>query len=309
MKAALILTAAKQDELMRIHNFAEAILQGADEGEIWLCKDVEEEEAALQAPSGVKGEMFFSQGLVDKQEVSLVWLMQMWEERRPDALLFYDNIAGHELAVRMGMRLGVEAITDVFSLERRGNALLALRKSCGAYLDWETTIATYPTVISVARGRGRPLNGEMKAITLRAVPLAEPLSHSPILARQSLEKREENPLESCRLLFVGGKGLGSRNACEALREVATKYGATPGFTRPVALNGWCGLHEIVGQSGLRTSPEICVAFGVSGAAAFLTGVRDAQKLVAVNTDPDAPIFRHADVGIVADARGLLAEMG
>lgn len=307
MKTALVLATAKQSDLLRLCSFAQGILCPDDMAAVWVCDKVTSE-FTLQMPKEVQQQVFCSQGLNDTPEAALAWLGQMMEQQRPDLLLFYDNIAGHQLAVRMGARLGCDAFTDVHTLGLQDGTLTVMRKTCGAHLDWEEKIETFPAVASVARGRARETGEAMQNAEIQAVPLESALPPSRVLARQALEQRQENPLESCERLFVGGKGLGGREACEALRAVAARYGAVPGFTRPVALNGWCGLHEIVGQSGVRSSPEVCVTFGVSGAAAFLAGVQGAQKLVAVNTDADAPIFHHAHVGIVADANEVLAAL-
>jgi electron transfer flavoprotein beta subunit len=115
---------------------------------------------------------------------------------------------------------------------------------------------------------------------------------------------EAHPL---RLLLAGGRGVG----CEGmgkLRRLASLLGGQAGLTRAAAQNGWGAMDGILGQSGLIAEPELCVAFGASGAAAFMAGVEKARTLVAVNTDPDAPIFNYADYGVIADAGKTLGAL-
>ncbi|MEG1436307.1 MAG: FAD-binding protein, partial [Oscillospiraceae bacterium] len=90
-------------------------------------------------------------------------------------------------------------------------------------------------------------------------------------------------------------------ACDKVRELAKKIGAGFGLTRPVALNGWGSTSEIIGQSGKIISPSICLALGTAGAGAFLVGIEGAKKIIAVNTDSNALIFKNADIGIKMDA--------
>ncbi|MDR2160085.1 MAG: FAD-binding protein, partial [Treponema sp.] len=117
-----------------------------------------------------------------------------------------------------------------------------------------------------------------------------------------------NPLETAPLIFAAGRGLGSGAACDRLRRVAGRFGAPLGFSRPAALNGWGEIAGIIGQSGVRTGAELCIAVGVSGAAAFMTGIESVHTLIAVNTDKNAPIFRYADTGIVAEAEEFISAL-
>ncbi|MDR2247406.1 MAG: FAD-binding protein [Treponema sp.] len=125
---------------------------------------------------------------------------------------------------------------------------------------------------------------------------------------QSESLPSSNPLETAPLLFAAGRGLGSKAACDRLRRVAAHFGAPLGFSRPAALNGWGETREIIGQSGVRCSAEVCIALGISGAAAFMTGIESVSTLIAVNPDRNAPIFRCADRGILASAEEFIAAL-
>lgn len=115
-------------------------------------------------------------------------------------------------------------------------------------------------------------------------------------------------LDGARVVFAGGRGLGSRENFEKLERCAQRYGAAVAGTRLAVDLGWCHNARQVGQTGLSVSPDIYVAFGVSGAIQHLAGIRQAKCIVAINTDKKAPIFEHADIGVVADAVDVLEHM-
>jgi len=108
------------------------------------------------------------------------------------------------------------------------------------------------------------------------------------------------PIPGERLLLAGGRGIGERGM-QTLQELVSLLGGQAGVTRAAAQNGWGAMDTIIGQSGVIARPELCVVFGASGAAAFMAGVEQSRHLIAVNTDPDAPIFNCVDFGVIADA--------
>jgi len=110
-----------------------------------------------------------------------------------------------------------------------------------------------------------------------------------------------------RLLLAGGRGAGEQGIAK-MRRLASGLGGEIGLTRTAAQNGWGDFECLVGQSGRVANPEACVVFGASGAAAFMAGVEQAHTLIAVNTDPDAPIFTYADYGVIADAGTVLEHL-
>lgn len=230
----------------------------------------------------------------------LPWLRQQINILRPDVLLFYGSVSGQEWAVRFAARSRFPCYTQVSALE----AGRAIRSCCSSYLQWESRL-TYPCVLSTARGGfqlGYPQCTD--AVPWTKVPMLSVQSNF-IRAQTQLEAAVKNPLEGAKRLVVAGRGLGKRESCEKLRQFAQLYQFTVGYSRPAATNGWGPLESVVGQSGTLTAPELCITFGVSGAAAFLAGVKQAKQIIVVNTDPDAPIFRHCDIGVLADAEAVL----
>jgi electron transfer flavoprotein alpha subunit len=112
-------------------------------------------------------------------------------------------------------------------------------------------------------------------------------------------------LEDARVVVAGGRGLGGPDGFALLHELAAAIGdAAVGATRPVVDAGWAPYAAQVGQTGKTVRPDVYLALGISGAAQHVVGVK-ARRLVAVNSDPAAPIFQLADIGVVGDARAVV----
>jgi electron transfer flavoprotein alpha subunit len=233
-------------------------------------------------------------------------LEEFCAERRPGLILFPASPGGHELGVRLSARLNCDCFPGTRALLREGGRLFARRKVCGSNLDGDAVIAGFPAVLTAA-GKKTAGNedGEPPPPRIESPPAQAP---GWLLEYEQLESFPANPLETAPMIFAAGRGLGSRAACDRLRRVAERFGAPLGFSRPAALNGWGEISGIIGQSGVRAGAELCLAVGVSGAAAFMAGIDPAATLIAVNPDKNAPIFRYADIGIIAGAEEFIAAL-
>jgi electron transfer flavoprotein alpha subunit len=243
-------------------------------------------------------------------ENCLRWLEGLCAERQPGLILFPASLTGRELGARLAARLNRDCFPETRVLFRKDGRLFARKKVCGSNLEWDAEIGDYPAVLTAAAGKKTVQDGgEGAPLRIESRPM-EPFS----LPRWILDYEHTevfpaaNPLETAPLIFAAGRGVGSKAACERLRRTAGRFGAPLGFSRPAALNGWGGIGEIVGQSGVRCGAEVCIAVGVSGAAAFMAGIEAASTLIAVNPDRNAPIFRYADIGIIANAEEFIAAL-
>lgn len=241
-------------------------------------------------------------------ESRIRWLETLCAERRPSLILFPASLAGHELGVRLAARLKRGCFPETMSLLREGKRLFARKKVCGSNLDWDAEIEDYPAVLTVAGKKMSWDDGEGETPLMESRPVGHLSLPRWILDYERSESFPVNPLETAPLIFAAGRGLGSKSACERLRRAAGLFGAPLGFSRAAALNGWGGISEIIGQSGLRCGAGLCVAVGISGAAAFMAGIDSVSTLIAVNPDRNAPIFRYADLGITTEAEKFIAAL-
>ncbi|MBF0204849.1 MAG: helix-turn-helix domain-containing protein, partial [Desulfamplus sp.] len=128
-------------------------------------------------------------------------------------------------------------------------------------------------------------------------------SHSSLLKRLFVkkDKSEEQSLENADKVVAGGAGLGNIEGFRNLRKLAAALGAQVGATRPPVLWHWTDDERLIGQTGKSICPELLITVGTSGAVQYTAGITDSKTVVAINKDPNAPIFRFADIGIVEDA--------
>lgn len=145
---------------------------------------------------------------------------------------------------------------------------------------------------------------------MEIIRLAEP-SHPPRVRKVHTEKLttdEIATLQTASFIVAGGRGMGSHENLQKLESWALSMGATFGSSRAPVEDRWISYDRLIGQTGTMIAPELYLAFGISGAPQHLSGVRGSKRIVAINSDPTAPIAREADLLIVADANAIVATM-
>jgi electron transfer flavoprotein alpha subunit len=210
---------------------------------------------------------------------------------------------GRDLAPRLAHALGRRLLAGAVSVSAVRVVLARHESLVGEVHDLAgPVVATLlPGVRGVEAGEGKP-----EVIRIDLVP---PTSGQEA---EVLEVTPPDPasmdLSEAPRVISGGAGLGTAERFKLLARVAAALGATPGATRVVADAGWVPAHGYIGTTGATISPDLYVALGISGAVQHVTGIGHPDHIVAVNTDPSAPMMGMADLAIVTDARALLDEL-
>jgi electron transfer flavoprotein alpha subunit len=161
-----------------------------------------------------------------------------------------------------------------------------------------------------AEADGAEADGAAEAGDSRAVSVQvyEPkLSEGDLLVRavESAERRSGVSLATARVVIGGGRGVGSPEGFATLEELAELLGAAVGVSRVVTSQGWRPHKQQVGQTGTKITPELYLACGISGAIQHMAGCQGAKTIVAINTDPDAPMVTKADYAVIGDLHQVL----
>ncbi len=233
-------------------------------------------------------------------------LGELMTQRRPSIVLFSATAMGRDLAPRLAARLQTGLTADALELkfDAKGHFVQINPGYGGNLLAVICTPDHRPQMVTVRPNAlptpppCDPCDIEIVDVSDLAERIEDPVQ---ILAREADPHAAKADITEARLIVGGGRGLRSKENFDKLYELAELLGGAVAATRPVVDEGWAPQYLQVGQTGLTVQPDTYIAFGISGAVQHLAGVRGAKTIIAVNVDPEAPIFNVADYGFVADA--------
>ncbi len=219
------------------------------------------------------------------------------------AILFPATAAGRDLAPRVAAKLDVPLATEVTGLEVDGDELVITRPVYAGRVFATLTLDATPKLASL-RGniflpQENPKDGAVETVS----PSIDPGSWKVRIREVQAAGGDRPDVAEATTVVAGGRGLKEAENWTILEELADALGDGVGLgaSRAVVDAGWRPHSEQVGQTGKIVSPQLYFAVGISGAIQHLAGMRTAGTIVAINKDPDAPIFKVADYGIVGDA--------
>jgi electron transfer flavoprotein alpha subunit len=221
------------------------------------------------------------------------------EQHGPRLVLLSNTPTGWDVAPRVAARLDAAAVTDAFKVEADAGAYVFTRRMFNGKLDARLRTSAPRVVATLQPGSAPVYSGS-------AAGRVEPLALPPLRSRtRFLEQRSGasggHDLSKAEIVVSGGRGLGKPENFDAvLQPLADALGAQLGASRPVVDAGWKPHAYQVGSSGQVVTPKLYVAVGISGAIQHIVGMKGANYIVAINKDPDAPIFEVADLGLVGD---------
>jgi electron transfer flavoprotein alpha subunit len=230
------------------------------------------------------------------------------QARRPAATLapFTAESIGYAPAVAARLSLGFAA--DVCGLTLSGNKILATCAPGGERLHAELEFPSAPSVVLLLQSgvwAAAPPAGRVAVTTVEAPAGPSRVRH---LERIEPEAVPDVDLTEAPFLLAIGRAVGDASGVAQFTALSEHLGATLAASRPLVDLGLMPRSRLVGQSGKIVKPRVYLAFGISGAVQHLAGIRDAETVIAVNVDPEAPIFAVADYGAVADVFDIAGEL-
>ena len=242
---------------------------------------------------------------LDSPESLAQGIARVVESTRPTLVLFSSTKRGREIAARLAGLVDGAAVTGVSKVTIDPEGVRITREMLSGSAVGEERLSGPLPIVAMAPGAAYPAPASVGAAPETDVPveLAEPVT--------SILERLVKPagglrIEAAERIVSVGRGLQKKEDLALIEELARAFGAVLGCTRPVAAEaGWLGDDHWIGLTGHRVKPRLYVAVGISGAVQHIVGMRDSHVVVAINKDPNAPIFVHADYRLVGDLYALV----
>lgn len=209
---------------------------------------------------------------------------------------------GRDFFPRLAVRHKSAMLTDVVSVSNDGGKIIARRPMYAGKCIAEVGSQTALTFVTVRPNviPSEVFNASAESAVEKFAPAFNTAAIKSKIAEVRKGKSEKPDLTEASLIISGGRAMGNADNFKILHELADVVGATVGASRAAVDSGYAPHDMQVGQTGKTVNPNLYMAFGISGSIQHLAGMRTSKIIVAVNTDPDAPIFQKADYGIVAD---------
>lgn len=231
-------------------------------------------------------------------------LSEFLQENGHDVFLISATPLGRELAPRIASRLDIGLTADCTEIGiDENNMLLATRPTYGGKLMATILSKTFPQFATVRPGalKYTKCHPEKNTNIIEKYP---EIDSSKLLSEViSFQKKnvQNTDWTTSDIIIAGGRGLGSKENFELIYKLCELTGAKPAASRCAVELGWAEPSIQVGQTGFSVSPKLYIAFGISGAMQHLVGIENADKIIAVNTDKNAPIMQSSDIAVTADA--------
>ncbi len=228
-------------------------------------------------------------------------LQAVIDELKPSVVLASASAAGKDVMPRLAAKIKAGLASDVVDLKIEGGKLTAKKP---VYSGKALTTVTFNSAVQMVTVRANsfsiaaPNTGSTAEVMKKAVDIGALIN--PIIELSQGGSVGKADLTEAEIIVSGGRAMGNAENFKVLRELADVVGATVGASRAAVDSGYATHDMQVGQTGKVVNPKLYIACGISGAIQHLAGMRTSKVIVAINKDPEAPIFQKADYGIVGD---------
>jgi electron transfer flavoprotein alpha subunit len=226
-------------------------------------------------------------------------LAQLVGEKSPALVLVAGTAEGKEIAGRLAVKIDSGVLTDAVDLQPGDDGPVAEQSIFGGATIVHSRVRRGTPIVAV-RPNAVALEPAPGAAELSPVALAGEVTGAKVTGRVVAERGERPDLTEASIVVSGGRGTGGAEGFGVIEQLADALGAAVGASRAVTDAGWYPHQFQVGQTGKTVSPQLYMAIGISGAIQHRAGMQTSKTIVAVNKDPEAPIFELADFGVVGD---------
>jgi len=231
----------------------------------------------------------------------------MVDASQPSVVMIANSSMGMDLASALSTAKSMPLAVSVQAVSA-GDSITATCALYGGKMEVQVNLGAGPCVAAMAAGCGSPDAGK-----IAGTPDVQVVANGAVAGRirfkgLSTPDAADVDITSQDVLVAVGRGIGDADGVEVAQELAEAIGGVVAASRPIIDAGWLPKSRQVGKSGLKVKPKVYLTLGISGAPEHLEGIKGASTIIAVNTDPTAPIFRIADYGLVADLYEVCEEL-
>jgi electron transfer flavoprotein alpha subunit len=225
-----------------------------------------------------------------------------------DNVIFGSSVLAADVAAGLAARLDAGLNWDLVDLEVRAGKLIGKRPALGdsviAEVGWKTT----PRIALIRSGTFEP-NESGGSAEVSTIPVdVQDFSTQAVMVERAHEETQGPSIEDADVIVAGGRGLGQPENFSLVEDLAKALGGAVAATRAVVDAGWYPYSTQVGQTGKTVSPRLYIACGISGAIQHKVGMQGSGTIVAINKDPNAPIFEYSDLAVVGDVQEIVPKL-
>ena len=292
-------------------SYAKAMSEKLSSGEVIAVAlgAISSEELAKSGTAGASkviqvNDSKLNQGIIQAHAEAIA---QVYKKVNASTLVLAKSSLGDAVAARLAIKLDAALVSNVIELPDTTSGYKVKRSIYTGKAFAITQVNSAHKILAVKKN-GVALKTDGKEVAIEEISLQIAPENFATTITSTDKATGEILLPEADIVVSGGRGMKGPENWGMLEALAKELGAATGCSKPVSDIGWRPHHEHVGQTGVKVSPTLYIAVGISGAIQHLAGVNSSKCIVVVNKDPDAPFFKAADYGIVGDAFEILPKL-